>query len=238
MKKYWNWKKTTGLMMACAVICGTTGTALAEEKQDDKASAVETVRTYEGDEGDMSLRINVPQVAGKDGYAAEINDEILNLTTDYEARADWEVAQYKEAFLATGGTEKEFDDGRLDVETEFVFFNSDSSVFEVEVENGRAERPDRDDYAVLTPIKAITYTSDNRTDGNDQNAWIVSKLDGEGEREYEAYWLYKEDILYITEGDHESEVEEQMKRVMDNLREGDDTERYLLSVKEAAPTQN
>ncbi len=135
-------------------------------------------------------------------------------------------------------TEKEFDDGRLDVETEFVFFNSDSSVFEVEVENGRAERPDRDDYAVLTPIKAITYTSDNRTDGNDQNAWIVSKLDGEGDLEYEAYWLYKEDILYITEGDHESEVEEQMKRVMDNLREGDDTERYLLSTKEAAPTQN
>ena len=135
-------------------------------------------------------------------------------------------------------TEKEFDDGRLEVETEFVFFNSDSSVFEVEVENGRAERPDRDDYAVLTPIKAITYTSDNRTDGNDQNAWIVSKLDGEGDLEYEAYWLYKEDILYITEGDHESEVEEQMKRVMDNLREGDDTERYLLSVKEAAPTQN
>ena len=135
-------------------------------------------------------------------------------------------------------TEKEFDDGRLDVETEFVFFNSDSSVFEVEVENGRAERPDRDDYAVLKPIKAITYTSTNRTDGNDQNAWIVSKLDGEGEQEYEAYWLYKEDILYITEGDHESEVEEQMKRVMDNLREGNDTERYLLSTKEAAPTQN
>lgn len=135
-------------------------------------------------------------------------------------------------------TEKEFDDGRLDVETEFVFFNSDSSVFEVEVENGHAERPDRDDYAVLTPIKAITYTSDNRTDGNDQNAWIVSKLDGEGDLEYEAYWLYKEDILYITEGDHESEVEEQMKRVMDNLRDGDDTERYLLSTKEAAPTQN
>ena len=119
MKKYWNWKKTTGLMMACAVICGTTGTALAEEKQDDKASAVETVRTYEGDEGDMKLRINVPQVAGKDGYAAEINDEILNLTTDYEARADWEVAQYKEAFLATGGTEKEFDDKDIQVYVDY-----------------------------------------------------------------------------------------------------------------------
>ena len=94
MKKYWNWKKTTGLMMACAVICGTTGIALAEEKQDDKASAVETVRTYEGDEGDMTLRINVPQVVGKEGYVAEINDKILDLTTDYEARADWEVAQW------------------------------------------------------------------------------------------------------------------------------------------------
>lgn len=156
-----------------------------------------------------------------------------------EPAADGTFAVWQRLYDTTWyQTEKEFDDGRLEVETEFVFFNSDSSVFEVEVENGRAERPDRDDYAVLTPIKAITYTSDNRTDGNDQNAWIVSKLDGEGEREYEAYWLYKEDILYITEGDHESEVEEQMKRVMDNLREGDDTERYLLSVKEAAPTQN
>ena len=88
MKKYCNWKKTTGLMMTCAVICGTTGIALAEEKQDDKASAVETVRTYEGDEGDMTLRVNVPQVVGKEGYVAEINDKILDLTTDYEARAD------------------------------------------------------------------------------------------------------------------------------------------------------
>ena len=119
MKKYWNWKKTTGLMMACAVICGTTGIALAEEKQDDKASAVETVRTYEGDEGDMTLRINVPQVVGKEGYVAEINDKILDLTTDYEARADWEVAQYKDAFLATGGTEKEFADKDIQVYVDY-----------------------------------------------------------------------------------------------------------------------
>lgn len=119
MKKYWNWKKTTGLMMACAVICGTTGIALAEEKQDDKSSAVETVRTYEGDEGDMTLRINVPQVMGKEGYVAEINDKILDLTTDYEARADWEVAQYKDAFLATGGTEKEFADKDIQVYVDY-----------------------------------------------------------------------------------------------------------------------
>ena len=119
MKKYWNWKKTTGLMMACAVICGTTGIALEEEKQDDKASAVETVRTYEGDEGDMTLRINVPQVVGKEGYVAEINDKILDLTTDYEARADWEVAQYKDAFLATGGTEKEFADKDIQVYVDY-----------------------------------------------------------------------------------------------------------------------
>lgn len=106
-------------MMACAVICGTTGIALAEEKQDDKASAVETVRTYEGDEGDMTLRINVPQVMGKEGYVAEINDKILDLTTDYEARADWEVAQYKDAFLATGGTEKEFADKDIQVYVDY-----------------------------------------------------------------------------------------------------------------------
>ncbi|MCI7658354.1 RsiV family protein [Anaerotignum sp.] len=118
MKKYWHWKKTTGLLMAWAVACGTTGTALAEERQ-EQVSAVERVRTYEGDEGDMILRINVPQVVGKEGYAAEVNEEILKLTTDYEARADWEVAQYKEAFLATGGTEKEFADKDIQVYVDY-----------------------------------------------------------------------------------------------------------------------
>ena len=151
-----------------------------------------------------------------------------------EPAADGTYAVWQRLYDTTWyQTEKEIDDGRLDVETEFVFFNADSSVFEVEVENGRAERPDRDDYAVLTPVKAITYTSENRPDGNDQNAWIVSKLDGEGEREFEAYWLYKEDILYITEGDSAQEAEQMMTFVMDDLFEGDDTERYLLSVSPA-----
>lgn len=126
-------------------------------------------------------------------------------------------------------TDKEFDNGRLDVETEFVFFNQDSSVFEIEVENGRVERPEKDDYAVLTPVKELTYVSENRPDGTDMNAWIISKLDGEGEREYEAYWLYTDHILYITEGDTAAEAEFLMKVVMDSLREGDDTERFLLS---------
>lgn len=132
-------------------------------------------------------------------------------------------------------TEKEIDDGKLEIETEFVFFNQDSSVFEVEVENGRAERPDKDDYAALTPVKELTHTSANRTDGTDMNAWIVKKLDGEGELEYEAYWLYTDHILYITEGDTEAQAEQLMIKVMDSLREGDDTERYLLSTT-PAPT--
>ncbi len=56
---------------------------------------------------------------GKEGYVAEINDKILDLTTDYEARADWEVAQYKDAFLATGGTEKEFADKDIQVYVDY-----------------------------------------------------------------------------------------------------------------------
>lgn len=126
-------------------------------------------------------------------------------------------------------TEKEIDDGKLEVETEFVFFDKDSSVFEIEVENGRVERPDKDDYAVLIPVKELTYESENRPDGTDMNAWIVSKSDGEGELEYEAYWLYTDHILYITEGDTAAEAEALMISVMNSLREGDDTERFLLS---------
>lgn len=126
-------------------------------------------------------------------------------------------------------TEKEIDDGKLEVETEFVFFDKDSSVFEIEVENGRVERPDADDYAVIRPVKEIKHISDNRKDPDDMNAWVVSKSDGEGELEYEAYWLYTDHILYITEGETPPVAEQLMTLVMDHLYEGKDTERFLLS---------
>lgn len=130
-------------------------------------------------------------------------------------------------------TEEDEDDGEIEIETEFVFFNDDALCFEVEVENGKAEYPDEDDYTELKPVKEITHTSSNRTDGNDMNAWVMSKKsifeDDEDDLEYEAYWLYKDDILYITEEDSAEKAEEEMIKIMNNLSEGDEDEKFLLS---------
>lgn len=128
-------------------------------------------------------------------------------------------------------TEQEYDDGQIETETEFVFFNPNSSVFELEVENGRAELPEADDYADLELVSVIDYTSELRPDGTDMNAWIVRKTERGNEREveYEAYWLYSENVLYITEGDSEASVREKMIRIMDSLENGHD-EKFLLSL--------
>ena len=50
-------------------------------------------------------------------------------------------------------TEKEFDDGKLEVETEFVIFDDKSWIVEREMENGKMAKVEDDDFAKLTFIK-------------------------------------------------------------------------------------
>lgn len=167
------------------------------------------------------------------GQIPSIDKTILEgtkLSAASRTAADGEYPVYERLYDTTWyRTDKEVDDGRIDTTSEFVFFNRDSSIFKVDVLFGRVERPEKDDYATLKPIKEIKYVSENRPDGEDMNAWIVSKIVGNEDRQFEAYWLYSTHILYITEGDTAWEAESAMKAVMESLHEGDDTERFLLS---------
>lgn len=129
-------------------------------------------------------------------------------------------------------TEKEYDDGVLEEETEFVFFNADSSMYEREMENGIMEAPEEDDYATMRYIKDITDPRPDGSDVNNKNACVVSKIskdDGRTEVEYEGYWLKDKDTLYIVEGHNENEVTQKMQRLFNNLPSGNDTEKYTLS---------
>ncbi len=114
-------------------------------------------------------------------------------------------------------TEKEIDDGVLEEETEFIFFSQASEIYEVEVENGLIDRPDNDDYGVLTFISDFNTTSTGSattgtgllTGNNSRNAAIVSRLNplDRNEVEYMGLYLADANTLFVVEEDTQAEVE-------------------------------
>lgn len=113
------WK---GCMAAAAafLVAGTVGLnaspAFAEEMSKvpviGQLAQVLTFRSFEGIVDDVELDVTVPVVKGMDGkeLPSKVNAQIQQLTTNYEAEAKAELAEYKEAFFATGGTEAEWAD--------------------------------------------------------------------------------------------------------------------------------
>jgi len=127
-------------------------------------------------------------------------------------------------------TEREIDDGVLEIETEFIFFDINSNIIEREVENGIIEDLEDDDYGTIEFISDITYTSIYRPDGTDMNVFValnrsVSDID------YEAYWLRDNGNLYVVDGDSQYEVEIEMMSIINNPNSFQSLEdHYLLSV--------
>ena len=76
-----------------------------------------TFRSFEGTEGDVELNVNVPVVKGPDGkeLPAKVNERIRQLTADYEAQAEKEMAEYREAFFETGGTKADWADRTMNL---------------------------------------------------------------------------------------------------------------------------
>ena len=75
-----------------------------------------TFRSYEEETEDYSLKAEIPeveadagQVSGQTAEAvADANEEIQEKIAAYTEQAESHIQEYKEAFLATGGTEEEF----------------------------------------------------------------------------------------------------------------------------------
>lgn len=128
MKKKWSWKKTTGLVAACAVFCFTAGLNISPTFATDMQanpvlggiSKVLTFRSYEISDGDKTISTEIPQVDGaEEGYSKEVNEQIQKIVADYEAKAAKDIEAYKEAFLATGGTEEEFQAKNIKVNVDY-----------------------------------------------------------------------------------------------------------------------
>lgn len=64
-----------------------------------------SVNTYARTEADKSISVNQPIVNDE---LADINTEIEKAIEDYKKSADKDIAEYKDAYISTGGTEEKF----------------------------------------------------------------------------------------------------------------------------------
>ncbi|WIH86070.1 hypothetical protein [Brachyspira pilosicoli] len=134
-------------------------------------------------------------------------------------------------------SESDYDDGKLETEETFIFFNENSEVVEREYENGVLDG--RDEYSTLTWVADITVTSGNveQLSGNyDRNACIVKNTEKDDDRDtdYEAYYLYDANTLYIVDGNNEAQVKRELQDLIKNIASGNQRvygDKYILSVK-------
>ena len=127
-------------------------------------------------------------------------------------------------------SEEESDDGRLETEETFVFFNENSEMIEREYENGIIDG--RDDYATLQWLEDIATPS--TVANKDKNACIVRNTENgkyENDTEYEGYYLVDRDTLYIIDGDNQDEVRRQLNELIGGNTQKYREDKYVLSTK-------
>lgn len=137
MKKHYG-RKALG---ACAaiILCFTVGLNTSESFAQAAGeipviggiSRVLTFRSYESGDEDKNVSVEIPEIRTSEGenqeLAADINQEIQDIVRKYEEDAAVHIAEYKKAFLDTGGTEEEFSAKgiRVDVSYEVKYESED-----------------------------------------------------------------------------------------------------------------
>lgn len=95
-------------------------------------------------------------------------------------------------------TEEEQDNGRVETESTFLYFNKDSKVEERELETGE---PDESEYSIVEIVEGIELVTSQNNDANrDRNACVVKNTElGDNDSEYQLYYLKDENTLYVIE---------------------------------------
>ena len=68
-----------------------------------------TVRSFAEENGDRTLEVSQPAVENGDALAQRVNAEIQAIVDEKIAEGEQMVADYKDAFFATGGTQEQWD---------------------------------------------------------------------------------------------------------------------------------
>lgn len=111
----WNRSRSALAAAAALILCFTAGlntsqafaAAAANLPVIGAVSKVLTFRTYDYGDQDKTIHMEIPRIEPAE-TAADINRQIERLMDQYRTEAETHIAEYKEAFLATGGTEEEF----------------------------------------------------------------------------------------------------------------------------------
>ena len=124
-------------------------------------------------------------------------------------------------------SEKDSDDGKIEVEEEFILFNSASEISKREYENGRL---DETDYATLEYLASFRTPLIKGDENTNANACIVRNTERhERDMEYEGYYLVDKDTLYIVDGDTEEEVIKSLKDLINENTAPYIEDKYVLS---------
>ena len=113
-------------------------------------------------------------------------------------------------------TEEEQDDGKVETESTFLFFNENSEIEKRELETGE---PDESDYSVVEIVEGIELVTSQNNDANrDRNACIVKNIEiGDNDTEYELYYLKDENTLYVIELTETYESKSKLKEKADSI---------------------
>lgn len=160
------------------------------------------------------------------GTTGELGSEI-NVNTD-DTGANREYTLLDRLYNTTWyQSEKDSDDGKIEVEEKFILFNSNSEISKREYENGRL---DETDYATLEYLKS--FRTPLIEENTDANACIVRNTERhERDMEYEGYYLVDKDTLYIVDGDTDKEVIKSLKDLINGNTDPYIEDKYVLSTR-------
>ena len=119
-RKHRIWGTCAGMAAALVLVFTTalnTNTAFAEMAAGlpviGAAARILTFRSYERDEGDWKISVEIPSVEmitkDTNGLDSALNQEIYDLCSQYADEAVERAREYKKAFMETGGTEEEWE---------------------------------------------------------------------------------------------------------------------------------
>ncbi|MBP3508807.1 RsiV family protein [Oscillibacter sp.] len=110
------WGKRLGTVAACFVVVvgalnvsPTMASAAADIPVLGGLFRVLTVRSFTDENSDRTLEVEQPAVEGCDALAQRVNREIQAIVDEKTAEGEQLIAEYKDAYFATGGTQEEWE---------------------------------------------------------------------------------------------------------------------------------
>lgn len=147
MRRRTHYGRTAAAAAAALMVCFITGLNTSEAfaataKQLPIIGAVSrvlTFRNYDIADGEKAIHVEIPEIQEESGnetsgrLADGVNREIEKIMEEYKAEAEKRIAEYKEAFLATGGTEAEFAEKGIKVDAGYEVKYETEDILSLEV---------------------------------------------------------------------------------------------------------